>query len=237
MSQNKSTQPPFFVIEGNDGVGKSTQVSRLVNRLETDGRLTHQIKFPRYNLPASYFAKHYLDGGYGSVDEVGPKQASILFAVDRFDFKLELEEAVGSGRLVLADRYVASNLAHQGSKIDDQAERREFFDWVINFEYELLGVVRPTVNLILLVDVAVSRRLRAERNLRLGPEFDVHVGDEHQERTHRVYRELCQLFPEEFVAIDCQDGERLKSEEEIGQLVYAAVEPHLVQRPAVKEAK
>lgn len=226
-SQKQPGRLPFFVIEGNDGVGKSTQVSRLRSRLETEGRLVHQIKFPRYDQPGGYFAKHYLDGAYGSLEQVGPKLASVLFAVDRFDFRRDLKEAAGSGQLVLADRYLASNLAHQGSKIDDPAQRRQFFDWLVDFEYGLLEVPRPAVNLILLVEPAVSRRLRAEREQRSGPESHIHASDDHQERTYRVFGELCQLFPAEFVGIDCQEGDRLKSEEEIGQLVYDAVTPHL----------
>lgn len=227
MSQRESGQLPFFVIEGNDGVGKSTQIKRLRGQLEAEGFAVSQVKFPRYDSPGGHFAKHYLDGSYGSLDEVGPRLASVLFAVDRFDFKLELEAAARDGQLVLADRYVASNLAHQGSKIDDPGQRREFFEWLVEFEFDLLKVPRPAINLILLVDAAVSRQLRADRDRRLGPESHIHASDEHQEKTYRVFRELCQLFPGEFVGIDCQDGQRLKSEEEIGHLVYEAVKPHL----------
>lgn len=227
VSQREPGRLPFFVIEGNDGVGKTTQINRLRGQLEVEGFTVNQVKFPRYDSPGGHFAKHYLDGSYGSLDEVGPRLASVLFAVDRFDSKLELEAAAASGQLVLADRYVASNLAHQGSKIDDSGQRREFFEWLVEFEYDLLNIPRPAVNLILLVDVAVSRRLRADRDLRLGPESHIHASDGHQEKTYRVFRELCQLFPGEFVSIDCQEGQQLKSEEEIGHLVYEAVKPHL----------
>lgn len=231
-SQKQPKQLPFFVIEGNNGVGKTTQLSRLRVRLESEGYSVCQVKFPRYDSPGGHFAKHYLDGSYGSLDEIGPKLSSVLFAVDRFDFKLDLEAVTGSGRLVLADRYLASNLAHQGSKIDDPDQRREFFEWLVDFEYGLLGVPRPAVNLILLVDEAVSRRLRASRARTVGPKSNIHASDDHQAKTYRVYKELCQLFPAEFIGIDCQDGGQLKSEEEIANLIYAAIKPFLGAVPS-----
>ena len=230
MNQRKSKQPPFFVIEGSDGTGKTTQAELLCTRLEADGYSVCPIKFPRHKHPSGYFVERYLAGDYGPLHEMGPRQAGIFFAVDRFDARLEIESAAEAGQIVVADRYVGSNLAHQGAKIDTPAKRRAFFDWVLDFEYELLKVPQPTLNIVLLVEAAISQQLRVERSLRTGikANADIHESDDnHQERSRQVFQELCQLFPDKFVSIECWDGDRLKSAEEIGRLIYVEVEPHL----------
>ena len=228
MANREARQPPFFVIEGSDKAGKTTQAELLQQRLEEDGYSVYPIDLPRYNHPGGYFSQRYIAGDYGGVQEVGPKLASVLFAVDRFDLRSELVAAADSGQVVVANRYVASNLAHQGAKISDPGQRKEFFDWVMDFEYGVLKIPRPTANLVLLVDAAISRHLREDQPLRSGTAIDIHESDDdHQEQSRRVYRELCRLFPEEFISIDCQDGNQLKPPEEIGHLVYGLVKARL----------
>ena len=229
MNQPESKQPPFFVIEGSDGTGKTTQADLLRARLEADGQSVYSIKFPRYEHPSGYFVERYLAGDYGTLDEIGPRQASIFFAVDRFAARLDLKAAAKLGQIVVADRYVGSNLAHQGAKIDTATKRKEFFDWMLDFEYELLKVPQPTLNIVLLVEAAISQQLRAERSLKTGIKVnaDIHeTSNDHQERSRQVFGELCQLFPDRFVAVECSDGNQLKSAEEISRLIYAEVEPH-----------
>ena len=231
---NKAKQrAPFFAIEGSDSVGKATQTRLLRKRLETDGHPVYSIAFPRYDQPSCHFVKRYLAGEYGTISEVAPKLASAFFALDRFDSRLELKSAAEAGQVVVADRYVASNLAHQGAKIGDPAGRKEFFDWVLEFEYGLLKVPRPDLQIVLLVEADTSHRLRTSQSLWSGTEADIHESDDdHQRRSRQVYLELCRLFPDEFVAIDCQSDGQLKSPEEIAQMIYAKVSKELGFRPA-----
>ena len=55
----------------------------------------------------------YLNGDLGSLDEVDPRFAALLYAGDRFEAKSHLVVALAGGKIVLCDRYIASNLAHQ----------------------------------------------------------------------------------------------------------------------------
>ena len=70
----------LIVIEGIDGSGKSTQVSRLMQRLEQSGRPFRYQKFPRYENPSSQLVRMYLNGDFGSdPDLVNAYAASAFF--------------------------------------------------------------------------------------------------------------------------------------------------------------
>jgi dTMP kinase len=67
-----SERGTFIVIEGTDGSGKGTQFKMLVDRLRKDGHDVALFDFPQYDEPSSYFVKEYLNGKYGTAEEVGP---------------------------------------------------------------------------------------------------------------------------------------------------------------------
>src|SRR6266481_3584685 len=112
-------QRRFFVIEGTDGSGKSEQFKRLIARLELNGFKTSTVDFPRYKQPSAHFVESYLNGHYGTAMEVGPYKASLFYAVDRFAATLAMNNALSRGEVLVANRYVASNMGHQGGKITD----------------------------------------------------------------------------------------------------------------------
>jgi dTMP kinase len=62
----------FIVIEGTDGSGKGTQFTKLVETLESNGQQVATFDFPQYEQQSSFFVKEYLNGKYGTADEVGP---------------------------------------------------------------------------------------------------------------------------------------------------------------------
>lgn len=84
----------FLVIEGTDGSGKGTQFDLLVKRLQAKGHDVETFDFPQYQSDSSYFVREYLNGKYGSTDEVGPYTSSLFFALDRFESAPRIEEAL-----------------------------------------------------------------------------------------------------------------------------------------------
>ena len=64
----------------------------------------------------------YLNGEFGGVSDVAAEFAALLYAGDRLAAREELLQAMKSNDLVICDRYVPSNLAHQAAKLS--AERR-----------------------------------------------------------------------------------------------------------------
>lgn len=215
----------FIVIEGTDGSGKGTQHGLLLDRLRASGYEVKAVDFPRYGQPSAYFVEKYLTGGYGESRDSSPRKASLFYALDRFDASPEIKQTLTSGGVVVANRYVASNMGHQGAKIKDKEERLAFFKWIHDLEYVTLGIPKPTLNIFLHVPATVSSELvakKAERKYLKGAKRDIHEADlEHLIRAEETYKEMVRLFPSEFLKIECAPDGRLLSVNTIHELVWA----------------
>lgn len=224
----------FIVIEGTDGSGKSTQYEALQQHLKNDGYDIVTIHFPRYDENSSYFVREYLSGNYGSADEVGPYTGSLFYALDRYHAAKEIRTALSEGKIVLCDRYVGSNMAHQGTKFASAEERRGYFVWLDNLEFETLGIPRPDLNFVLNTPLSVIKeRLAAKEASSTHVKKDIHEVDEnHIARSLEVYNDLCNLFPKDFQRIDSQRGDTLLSVDEIHKMIWEKVHPML--KPAKK---
>jgi len=222
----------FIVIEGADGSGKSTQFELLSKALIDAGYDVATVKFPRYSEQSSYFVREYLSGAYGSANDVGPYTASLFYALDRYAGAAAIREALAQGKVVLADRYVGANMAHQGTKFENAEERRGYFIWLDNLEFEMLRVPRPDATLVLRVPTEISQQLLTKT----GKQRDIHEADpDHLKRTLEVYDDLTQLFPKDFMRLDCtRDGELL-SIDTIHQLIWQKVLPLLPPMPDTTE--
>jgi dTMP kinase len=213
----------FIAIEGTDGSGKTVQFERLVLALPEKVRVA-TLDFPQYSEPSSYFVQKYLTGKYGG--DVEPYAAAVLFAVDRFDVKLKVREWRDEGRLIIANRYVASNMAHQGAKIADKKEREHFYRWLYQLEYEVFGIPKPDLNIILHLPAEIAAELGARRARRAAFKGarDIHEEDRaYQKRAEEVYLEIAALFPHDFRVIECAPEGALLAPEAIHERVLAAV--------------
>jgi dTMP kinase len=227
-----NTKGKFIVLEGTDGSGKTEQFNRLLLALPSAMRFK-SIDFPRYSEPAAYSIAKYLKGYYGP--DVDAYQASTLFAHDRFDARVDILEWLGGGKMVVANRYVASNLAHQGAKIENKEKRLEFFTWLYDFEYGKLGVPKPDLNIILHVPAEIAQTLISKKGAREylgGKGKDILEADlAYQKRAEMVYLEIARLHPDDFTVIECAPDGRLLSIDEIHQKVLTVVTPFVSLAP------
>ena len=60
-------------------------------------------------------------------DEVNPYLTSILYAGDRWEAKNQMNKWLDEGDIIISNRYVCSNMAHQGAKVNDTIERERVF--------------------------------------------------------------------------------------------------------------
>lgn len=209
----------FIVIDGTDGSGKKTQTALLIERLKKEGYPMETIQFPQYNVKSTGLVEEYLSGKYGTADEVGPYRASIFFACDRYDASFKMRKWLEEGKIVVADRYVTSNMGHQGSKIGNPEERKKYFEWNYNLEYNIFGLPEPDINIILHVPVEISFRLIQERQR----EQDIHEKDyNHLQKAENTYLQMARMFPG-LKLIECTKDDKLMSREEISELVWAEV--------------
>lgn len=136
----------LFVIEGVDGAGKATQTAKLVERLIAEGKDPLKLTFPDYENKSSDIVKMYLNGTFGThAEDVNAKAASTFFAIDRYvSYKTRWEKDFLENRVIVADRYVTSNMIHQASKLDSIEEKKSFIDWLADFEYGIYKLPEPT---------------------------------------------------------------------------------------------
>lgn len=220
----------FVMIEGTDGSGKTTQVRLLVEALQKNGHKVHEISFPQYGKPSAAMVESYLRGDFGSADEVGPYPASALYAMDRFAAKKTIQTWIDEGSIVIANRYVASNMGHQGGKISDPVARQTYFDWIYNLEYTIFEIPKPDVNIILHVPTEISKMLLDERTKqgthdRIGK--DIHEEDiEHLRHAELAYLDIAKRFPE-FTLIECSLDGLMRTREDIHQDILAIISTHI----------
>lgn len=219
----------FFVIEGTDASGKTTQFELLAKKLVDSGYDVATFDFPQYDQDSSYFVREYLSGKYGSSDEVGPYTGSVFYALDRYAAKKHIQQALDEGKIVIANRFTGSNMGHQGTKFSHPEERRGYFIWLDNLEFQMLGIPRPTTSIVLRVDAKTSKRLLDQR-AQQHPDraTDILEADiDHLKKSVLVYDELCALFPKDFTRIDCVRNNELMSIEQIHELLWHTIQQHL----------
>jgi dTMP kinase len=222
----------LIALEGIDGSGKRTQLDLLAHALDARGLPTMRISFPRYE---SFFGKlvgRYLNGDFGPLETVDPHFSALLYAGDRFEAKSELESALAAGKIVLADRYIGSNLAHQTERVPPE-RRDDFLAWLKHLEYGLYGLPVEDLVVYLRVPTAEARRLiglkaaRGYTSLR----YDILEADvSHLEQTAMIYERLA--TESNWVRIDCTNTASgiLYSPEEIHQALLRTVESRVLSR-------
>lgn len=229
------TNGTFIVIEGTDGSGKGTQFKRLAERLTRDGYDVATFDFPQYEQPSSHFVREYLNGKYGTAEEVGPYTGSLFYALDRYEAAPKIKQALAEGKVVLANRYVGSNMAHQGTKFRHAEERRGYFIWLDNLEFEMLRSPRPTLSFVLRVPAEIAQELIDQKEARAytDKKRDLHEADlTHLKNAVTVYDDMCQLFPKDFSRIDCTRDEKLLDIDSVHDILWQKIEPLLPIKPA-----
>ena len=220
----------FIAIDGSDGSGKQTQTKILAEKFSSLGYEVKTISFPQYGKKSAGIIEEYLNGKYGHADDVGPYASSIFYATDRFDAKKQINEWLSEDKIVISDRYVSANMGHQGGKIKTKEERKEFFEWLYNLEYEVFQVPKPDINLVLHMNPNISKKLLDKlnkKNYLENSRQDIHESNtEHLKRANEVYLELSELF-DDFTLINCSPENILLNIKEVSQKIWQALAPLL----------
>ena len=212
----------FIVIEGTDGSGKATHLQLAVDKLRAEGKDVEVLDFPQYGTKSAGPVEEYLNGKYGGVNEVSPYAASLLYAVDRFDASFRMRQALNAGKVVISNRYVLSNAAHQGTKIKNPAERKKFLEWLDDIEYGAMKIPRPDIIIFLHVPAEIGYELVLKKTARAhlnGKKQDIHEADlAYLKSVETTYQELAASDPK-INTIECAPRGTLLSIEEINPLV------------------
>ena len=212
------TRGGFIVIEGADGRGKATQTKLLLGSFKRQGYRAELLSFPQYETHLGKLVSRYLSGEFGSMDALPTEIPTMLYAIDRYQEKLKINNDLNTGTWMVADRYTASNLAHQGAKLDGK-ERWEFIEWIELLEKRL---PQPDLTIYLNVPVEIAHELIKKRQENL----DLHERDiPYQHRVVEVYSQLADR--KNWPRINCISGNEMRTREEIHKDIVDVVNKNL----------
>lgn len=213
----------LIVIEGTDCSGKETQTKLLIKKLREKNIEVDNFSFPNYNSPTGkiiggpYLGKDYICDSYFEEGpaHVLPKVASLYYAADRLYNIDEINSLLEEGHHVILDRYVYSNMAHQGGKIEDKKEREEMYDFLHTLEFDLLGLPEADILLFLHMPTDVAQKLKEGREEKPdGHERDIN----HLRNAEKAYIEIAKKY--NMKTIECALEGKPRSIESIGNDVY-----------------
>ena len=214
----------IIVIEGTDCSGKETQSNLLLKRMNEENINIEKLSFPNYDSPTgkivggSYLGKpEYGECVFpeGAIN-VDSKVASLYYAADRLYNKNKIEEIIKKSNLIL-DRYVESNMAHQGGKIKDREERYEMYNFLKTLEYDLLKLPKPDMVVFLYMPYQYALELKKNR-----VSLDQHeLSEEHLKSAENTYLELSKLY--NYEKINCVSNDKIRTIEDINDELYQRV--------------
>ncbi len=133
----------FFVFEGIDGSGKTTQIHLLQKRIEQQGVRCMETKEPT-DGPIGSLLRQCLTGRM-NIDEYS---ISAMFAADRLDHLQNetdgLCHKIEEGISVISDRYVFSNYAYQSVSVP--------LEWLVQLNAQAAKLLRPDCHIFIDVD-------------------------------------------------------------------------------------
>lgn len=193
----------FITFEGGEGVGKSTQVRRLLARLESLGIGAVRTREPGGTPKAEAVRSFILQG---RSESWGPGAEAVLFAAARLNHVNDLiGPSLDAGRWVISDRFHDSTRAYQGltGGVEDRLIR--------GLETLALNGRMPDLTLILDMDPEVAFARVRERELEgalqaTGDRFEKEDLDWHR-RLRTAFLAIAEANPARCVVIPAAQGE------------------------------
>lgn len=193
----------FITFEGGEGVGKSTQVKRLLTRLNRNDISAVRTREPGGTPKAEAVRAFILQG---RSEPWGPGAEAVLFAAARLDHVNQLiAPSLDAGKWVISDRFHDSTRAYQGltGGVDDKLIR--------GLETLALNGRNPDLTIILDMDPETAFRRVNERELEgalqaTGDRFEKEDIDWHR-RLREAFLEIARNNPARCVVIPAAQGE------------------------------
>lgn len=188
---------PFFVFEGIDGSGKSTQLEHIESYLKNKG-----LDVLKTFEPTDSKIGKLLRQGLSKKEDFSEETLALLFAADRLEHIKAIKEAQKT-QIVLSDRYLYSSLSYNATLLDKA--------WIKNINR--YATLKPDCTFLfdLPVELALSRiqkrsrkkevfenqsRLEAVRNAYLDyakKDKDIYIIDAGQSQND-IFETLCALI-------------------------------------------
>jgi dTMP kinase len=189
--------PGLFVsFEGGEACGKSTQVARLAEKLESIGRRVIAIREPGSTRAGEAIRNLLLHSEQGLT--LTPAAELLLFGASRAQLIEEvIRPALYAGKIVLADRFTDSTTVYQG------IARGIGLKFIREMEEFVCAGLRPAVTVLLDLDLETirNRRLRRVRPVS-SPDRMEELPPEFHQKVREGYLQLAREFPERIKIVD-----------------------------------
>ncbi|HEX8923163.1 MAG TPA: hypothetical protein VF828_00330 [Patescibacteria group bacterium] len=225
MGRTNTKEGPLIVIEGIDGAGKGTQTGLMEKRLAAAGQKVKVFDFPRYEESmAGKLVGRMLMGDFGDPSKISPYLTCLPYVCDETTGSREITKWVKKGGVALSNRYVTSNV-HQIGKMEPD-KRVEFRYWFWDFAYKEMGIRKPDMVAVLLVDIPICRdniEKKAARNYTGGQQADLVERDvQYQINAAEEYQRMAAMDPS-WVVFDCCENGHMLPPEQINDMVFEQI--------------
>lgn len=215
----------FVVLDGIDGAGKTTQTKILLEKIKKTGRKAATLDFPQYY--ENFFGKmtgEYLSGKFG--ENVNPKLASMLYALDRWESKNLIEKELGKGKVFVCNRYMSANMIHQVGRTKGEKNKKEMLEWLEKMEFEIFKIPRPDLVIYLDIEPKTGQKMvdkKSNRNYNKGAKRDLHEKD--IKHLIDARKEALKLVDKNknWIKIDCMKKGEVLLPEIIGDIIWEVV--------------
>ena len=216
----------LIILEGTDCSGKETQAQKLIENLANAGFKVFRFSFPCYDSPTGriiggpFLGKTEISSSWFKETSpfVDPLVSSLFYAADR-KYNIDvIKKHLNQGEIVIVDRYVESNMAHQGGKLKTKEERLKLFKKIVTLEYDILELPKPDGIIFLYMPYQYAHALKMHRNK------NTDIGEDNKElllAAEATYLELCDLY--NFIKIPCVKNDILRTIDDISADVYKEV--------------
>lgn len=189
-----STEGIFLTLEGDDGVGKSTQADLLAACLEERGHTVLRVHEPGGTRLGEKIRALLLDK---DDDAMAPLAELLLFEAARAQVMAEVvEPALARGEVVVCDRFTDSTLAYQGYGRELGA------DLVRSTNDLACGGRYPTRTLLLVLDDDVARERVESRAADGAGDRMESAGDAFRARLRVGFEQIAAAEPQRVHVID-----------------------------------
>lgn len=105
----------LITLYGINNIGKSTQAKLLVENLKKHNISAYYLKYPVYTTePSGSFINSVLRGGESQI--IKEEELQMWFAINRYQFEMELKKLLQEYQVVIAEDYIGTSLAWGGAK-------------------------------------------------------------------------------------------------------------------------
>ncbi|MBR7619957.1 dTMP kinase [Phenylobacterium sp. 20VBR1] len=189
----------FITFEGGEGAGKSTQVRRLVTRLQTAGLEVVATREPGGSAGAEAIRTLVLTG---STDRWSPVTETLLmYGARRDHIERTIIPALDRGAWVVCDRFADSTRAYQGGAGGVAPEL------IAALEDHVLAEVRPDLTLVFDLPVEVGLA-RAESHAAASGHAETRFeskGVAFHERLREAFQQIAAIEPDRCVLVNAAD--------------------------------